>query len=269
MKKVIVTSCAILCMLGVSAVDYGSEPLAESKSESSGIEKIGREAMDGLYVAAGISYLHTKSEVDHLDNNISDNLGNPSPLRRFNKLNECFGKVGGNLALGYGKFTNEIFYIGGEFLIDMSGKDTKEQSVYGNVINLNISLVSQLKTSGVIPSLAMKFGLYCDQLDTMFYAKAGIARVSSELKEIGALPAGYYWSRNGFKTNKITPILGLGAETKVGPVNVRLDFDYKFQTYKDDYVESSDCSRLYLRNAAKGYAVRLMLVYNISRHSGL
>ncbi len=213
-------------------------------------EKTGKEALENFYVAAGINYTHTTATSEFLE----DNAGN---YQRFDTANVKPSKMGGSLGLGWGTFVTGNFYAGGEVLVDISGNTTSKNSNTRNAI----PLTTQTKTDGVVPTLALRFGGYCDALHTLFFTKIGMSRVSSEYKDTTDFQG---YTVDNFKMTRITPILGLGIETKVGLLGLRIDYDYRFKTEKDGLIKDEPGDYHYAAtHKVKGYAIRMLATYHL------
>lgn len=219
-------------------------------TDTSEYEKTGKEALEDFYVAAGVNYTHSTATPEFLE----DNVGN---YQRFDTANVKPSKMGGSLGLGWGTFVTGNFYAGGEALVDISGNTTSKNS---NTINNNL-LTTQIKTDGVVPTLALRFGGYCDALHTLFFTKIGMSRVSSEYKDTTDFQG---YTVDHFKMTRITPILGLGIETKVGLLGLRIDYDYRFKTEKNGLIKDEPGDYHYTAtHKAKGYAIRMLATYHL------
>ena len=207
----------------------------------------GKDAYAGFYAGLGICWSHSI-------NKIKATYGSDGNWHGYEIHNKKGDKLGGSLVGGYGNFITGNCYLGGELILDIAGNKTTngEYSYAGDVYSY------YAKVKGFVPSIAMRVGGWLCPIDSLIYARLGIAFVKAEFQEKD--PAYFNDTR---KINKVAPIIGLGIEKNVyNNINVRLEGDYRFQVKKEDVSRMSNGNGyVNVENRLKGFTVRLMATY--------
>ena len=229
----------------------------------------------GWYIGGGASYQYTESKII-VDDNIDflmqaaggGIISNHAVLAKTR-----IGKLGGSLTAGYGNFIYDNYYLGGEISLDITkNKSTKS----GNVINVSSDDITvtygttTVKTKGFVPTVALRFGGYLSNIDCLLYARLGLTFFNNKFDN-ESMP------NQGFKSRRITPIVGIGVEKKIFDMcSVKIEGDYRFfnskkrsvfQKFDDDngridynnLVENYNAS---IKNKNSGYVVRVVCVYH-------
>ncbi len=223
-----------------------------------------KDKYSGWYVGAGISYQHTSADV-LLDDNFGELNGYADSITDssgYNMGEGRVGKIGGTVLAGYGDFLFDNFYVGGELTLDISGnKNSKKDS---NPNGDEDYRATNVKTRGIIPTLALRLGGYVSEIDSLIYARVGCTAMHNKFES-------EFFKDQDVTNKKITPILGLGIEKNIfDSFSLRLEYDYRFSSDKtksglkgydengrvapDDYTND-------VKNKVKGYVVRVVGTY--------
>ena len=228
----------------------------------------GKDTYAGAYVGAGLNHQYTIGEAlldDDLD--ASNGLGDDKvDAHAFSLVNSKVGTLGGTITAGYGIF-DDNYYIGADLCVDITGNKDHSQKD-------DLYLGSKIKTAGVIPTIALRFGRYFSSIDCLAYARFGFTNLRNEFQANERF-------KTSFRCQSISPIVGLGFEKLVlDKCSVRFECDYRFPANKkkhdlsmydengnkimglDDSGNLVDNYRGQIENRARGYAVRLMCVYH-------
>ncbi|MBQ7672968.1 MAG: hypothetical protein IJT36_00315, partial [Alphaproteobacteria bacterium] len=215
-------------------------------------------AYAGWYVGCGISYQYTKGDIV-LDDNASE-LGFGLPdVHGISLLKANVGRVGAALSVGYGDFITGNCYLGGEINLDIAGSKSNEHKD-------NDLGITKLKTRGFVPTVALRLGGYVPSLDCIFYARFGFTFLNNKFESQCV-------QGQGFGSQKITPIVGLGIEKTIfDGCSMRIEGDYRFSAdrKKNDLVgydpatgdRMNDPYRAAVKNRVRGYVVRVVCVYH-------
>ena len=228
-------------------------------------------AYAGWYVGCGISYQYTKGDIV-----LNDNAGQVAGAvggAHMSLFNTNVRRTGAALTFGYGDFITGNCYLGGEINLDITGsKHTKNEELIirdaaGDPL-MNYGS-TEVKTRGLVPTVALRFGGYIQSLDCLFYARVGFTFLNNKF-ENNAMPG------QGFGSQRVTPIVGLGFEKTIfDGCTMRIEGDYRFPADKkrdglwklddDDGVLNTDRIDGYnasVKNKVRGYVVRVVCVYH-------
>ena len=220
----------------------------------------------GWYVGCGISYQYTKGDIVINDTYGADVGDSSKGTYGYSLAKPNVGRVGAALALGYGDFITGNCYLGGEINLDIAGsRQTEKENNFGG----DYYGTTKVKTRGFVPTVALKLGGYVPSLDCMFYARVGLTFLNNKFENP-------YLAGQGFGSQKITPIVGLGIEKTIfDGCSMRIEGDYRFSAdkKKDDLVGyeqdgtvrqglAGETTRTTVKNRVRGYVVRVVCVYH-------
>lgn len=166
------------------------------------------------------------------------------------KTSKSATRLGGTLALGYGKRVKEKAYIGLEAGLDAT------QNV--EVVDLQerlrgTPLLTNSHINGLTPSVALKLGYVHPATKSLVYLKAGVAFSRAKWWVID--------SDHEVKNSKISPIVALGYEKLCGKVRTRLEAEYRFRSNKSKkFDESKEEYKLKNKGAI---TLRAMAIYTV------
>lgn len=235
-------------------------------------------AYSGWYVSAGASYQYTEGNIildDNIDSLMALGPGVTISSHGIDLAKTRIGKLGGSLAAGYGSFIYNNYYLGGEISLDITGsKSTTSGNVRifaTNGVENCVYGATTVKTRGLVPTVALRFGRYISNIDSLLYARLGLAFLNNKFDN-ESMP------NQGFGSQRVTPIIGLGIEKKVfDTCSVKLEGDYRFSISKkksgfwkfdDDGGGNLDTTNIIpnydasIRNKVSGYVVRVVCVYH-------
>ena len=182
-----------------------------------------------------------------------------------------YSKIGGSGDVGYGQFIYGNLYLGIDFNLDISGnnKSVDTDRRYRDKITTNSGEVVQVGTykdtvvrnQEIIPTLAVRAGVYVPYINTLICARFGASLINMEVENSTL--------KNKVKLDKIAPIVGLSLEKSLSRNwSVKLEGDYVFSAKKEFGDNRSDTLivgvPVYHSETVKtrSHVVRLMCVYH-------
>lgn len=247
----------------------------------------GASKYSGAYVGAGLSFRSISRKMNISDNwkEVAERHGNTDQKDRHLKIFDKKGEsVGCSLVAGIGKIFNDVFYVGGELLLDIGGANKKKQDSkytfysieddeYGNLTQTEISKnydSVESKSRNVVPVLVGRFGCYVEPIDSLICLRAGCAFLGTEFK-----------SKKLDKTIKrdAVPVIGMDFEKSFccgtgGSWNIRVSADYCFYSSKNKRYERTekmgteptvvDICKTDCKAKVGGYMLRVICTYNFN-----
>jgi len=219
------------------------------------IRKKFRRAIEGYYAGAGYVYSHSRANttnmrveyrgstnvdpahVDSLDGALKESSGvsetqitvgggsggkansylsSGNVDKDFIVGRSC--KSGGSIVTGFGKFIHGDVYAGLDLCCDFS----KTQVNKAATPTTRHVYDTTMKQCGIVPSLALRMGMYSDTFGAMFFGKLGASyiNVNTSLDKLGVV-----------SLKKVTPMISLGMQKRITPAfSVRGEIDYRFLT---------------------------------------
>jgi len=265
-------------VFAVCGVVYGADGCPDRTEDKSEYYDE-KEAYSGAYIGAGLSYQHNNNHVSVSDNyadvvgasgyyNGADELSKEVRINVASVMRKEYpsaanwelngknkGKVGGSVSLGYGQFVKSHFYLGADFVLDITGNGEsaeKAERVYKNTV---------VRNNGVVPTVALRVGGYIPGVDALVCARLGMAFVNTKAKN--------EFLDNELKIRKATPVVGLSAEKKIWQnFFVRVEGDYRFSAEKLKWIDRGLNMGIqnwaYEKTKTRSYCVRLMGVYRFN-----
>lgn len=232
-------------------------------------------AYAGWYVGVGIGYQYTKSDVvlsDNMDRYMAvagGGLVGPAigGVHDLSLSRTNVGRASAVLSVGYGDFITGSCYLGGEANLDIAGsKKSKSGPIVAILADGNPAdyMSTEVKTRGLVPTLAVRLGGYIPVLDGLFYARVGLTFLNNKF-------ASEWLEDQGFGSQKVTSILGLGFEKKISDsCSMKVEGDYRFPADKTknnlkNYVLEANSPGVYgatVKNKVRSYVVRVVCVYH-------
>ncbi|MCR5224561.1 MAG: outer membrane beta-barrel protein [Alphaproteobacteria bacterium] len=223
-------------------------------SEATNTTDTDKQALAGFYIGLGINYTHTENKIDGYG------PYDPSGLPRNGARDYVISrtktdKFGGTIAAGYGTFFDD-FYVGAEVALDIN----KHRKISSTYVCAPLTPTYNSKIKGVVPCFCVRFGKYTECFNSLFYAKLGMAKISSEFQETGKTSTDFYIP-DVRKLSKFTPFVAIGIERRVGAVNLRLEGDYKFSIKNNDKSITHNQYSAKVKNRLSAATVRIVCTY--------
>ena len=186
---------------------------------------------DGFYFGLGVAAVDSGLSTEQYVNDALDS-----------KVSKSATRLGGTLALGYGKRVKEKAYIGLE-----AGLDATQ----------NVEVIGGRGTgshiNGLTPSVALKLGYVHPATKSLVYLKAGVAFSRAK------------WvidADHEVKNSKVSPIVALGYEKLCGKVRTRLEAEYRFRSNKSKSFDDRANQEFKLKNKG-AITLRAMAIYTV------
>ena len=232
-----------------------------------------REAYAGAYIGAGLSYQYTNNRVGVSDN-YADVPGamaywtNGKNEEAVSKARSYYfsadnwelngkskGKIGGSINVGYGQFVKSCFYLGADFVLDITSNSKSSQKAKRAYKDTTVW------NNEVVPTMALRVGGYVPDVDVLICARLGIALVDAKVKN--------EYLKNEIKVRKIAPVVGLSIEKKVWRnCSVKVEGDYRFSTEKEQRIDGGVITGIqgiaFEKAKTRSYSVRLVGVYHFN-----
>ena len=214
------------------------------------------DTYSGPYIGGGLNHQYTIGDAlldDNLDasNMFTDDMVDAHGL---GLVSSKVGTIGATITTGYGIFDSN-YYIGADLCVDITGNKNHNQTHYSE---------SKIRTDGVIPTIALRFGRFFSSIDCLMYTRFGFTFLRNEFQN-------YKTFKTNFRCQSISPIVGLGLEKMVlDRCSLRFEGDYRFPADKkkhdiagwNDNGDLIDGYKGSIENRTRGYAVRFMCVYH-------
>ena len=195
-----------------------------------------------------------------VDDNLSDamergDVKNANNLRLFRQHPK---RIGISIVAGYGCLISNSYYFGGEILTDVAKNDTRKLTIvpYG---------ISSIKNGIMVPTIALRIGMYSSQLETLMYLKIGRTCLNNEIK-IAA------FGKTKVKNRKYSDIVGIGVEKRFSEKNnIRIELEYRLSANKikshliayapSGAVIGNGTYQGQVKNKSRGFCARLMFIH--------
>lgn len=190
---------------------------------------------DGFYFGLGAAAVDSGLAAELYSNDVLDS-----------NLSKSATRLGGTLALGYGKRVKEKAYVGLEAGLDATQNvEVVKSDVLGTFSKSHIN--------GLTPSVALKLGYVHPATKSLVFLKAGVAFPRAKW---------VYDANHEVKNSKISPIVALGYEKLCGKVRTRLEAEYRFSTNKSKSFDDLPGLELKLKNKG-AITLRAMAIYTV------
>ena len=201
----------------------------------------GKEAYAGLNVGAGLTYVHSKADVD-----VTVCDGASATRLVSEKLSK--GRVGGYVELGYGNFISD-WYVGGNVVVDINKKNKQTCEHQG--------LVADVEHCGVVPSISLKIGRYFYAFDGVAFAECGLFK---NFCRVGASMPGIDTNISKVSNKGFSHVFGLGVEKIIAEnIAMKISLNCRIGSSKSGYVggDSVTGDDYFASMQNKGYVVRV------------
>ena len=210
----------------------------------------------GWFAGIGLNHQYTIGDALLDDNTRS---GTPfSDAHSLSLVRSKVGTIGATLTAGYGLVEGN-YYIGGDISIDVTGN--KSHSQYENDLYKD----STIKTTGLVPTISMRFGRFFSSIDCLAYLRVGITFLHNDIDSNA-------FKLKGFSCQTVSPIVGIGLEKMVfDNYSLKIEGDYRFpadkkkhdlMAYGNDGLPAFNNYKGSIENRTRGYAVRVMCIYH-------
>lgn len=250
---------------GVASFAFAEEAAVVTSNEIAVEQE--HAAYEGFYFGLGVMTRATGEKVDY--------HGAVGAADDYNESNSSPMCLGGTIVAGFGKKmkTNQA-YAGIEAGLDFSPNSYSANAdkytadlACANVVTYNL----YTKRNGLIPSVAVRFGLVDCNTKILTYAKAGISYAKStetyQQWAIALAQAALDTPPATFKNSGITPILALGLEKSFAKkMTCRVEAEYKFGKNKSKIFTNAltgDAGSSKQLRQKDAITLRAMVCYNV------